>query len=209
MNYPNSNEPSIELKKAEIHFPLFHWGPFTDQFYPGEQIEVMGPNGSGKTTFFLLLNGIQWPHSGEILLKNKKLKRENVQKILSFCSSSHTHFFQKISVKNQINLYMSLKQKKINNTLKKELIDFFEIPSLDQEIQTLSSGFKQRLNLLLTLLTEPPILLWDEPFVHLDKVFQKKIKDFITHWTDTKKMLFIYSTHQKYDLNFSLKRLRQ
>ncbi|MCD6580003.1 metal ABC transporter ATP-binding protein [bacterium] len=131
----------------------------------GDFIGIIGPNGSGKTTFLKLLLGLYKPTKGEIIFK-KKVKMSYVPQIKNFNS------IMNISVYNVITLPLSgssifskyHKDKYFDNIVKVTRIkNFLKIPFIE-----LSGGQQQRVLIARSLLQRPDIVLLDEPNTGID-----------------------------------------
>jgi energy-coupling factor transporter ATP-binding protein EcfA2 len=140
---------------------------------PGEQILILGPNGSGKSTMALLICDLLTPTSGEI---NRFGKQPNIG--IVFQNSRH----QMVGSTVEDDLAFGLSLKSITATVLKKKVDFFlDKFNLESKrhynINQLSGGELRRLALASVLITEPQILLLDEPLAMLDKENQVRFLD--------------------------------
>lgn len=147
------------------------------QVEPGEFVAVMGPSGSGKSTLLHLLGGLDSPTSGEILLEGKVvsslpdkeatlLRRRNIGFVFQFYNLLPT-----LSAEENIILPLIIDGKKPKG-YEKELKNLMErVGIYDRRTHRpseLSGGEQQRVSLARALITEPKILLADEPTGNLD-----------------------------------------
>ncbi|HIZ55955.1 MAG TPA: ABC transporter ATP-binding protein [Firmicutes bacterium] len=143
----------------------------------GEYVAIMGESGSGKTTLLNILAALDRPTSGEVLLNGKSLSSIRDQELSSFRRENLGFVFQDFnlldtfSVRDNIFLPMVLSGKRyqeMENRLH-PLVEYLGISELlDQYPYELSGGQKQRTAVARALITEPQILLADEPTGALD-----------------------------------------
>src|SRR4051812_17784237 len=105
-------DPVIEIKSVVKSFKnLQAVKGLSLQIFPGEFLALLGPNGAGKTTLIEMIEGLQSPDSGEILLLGKTWKNNAAQLHQSIgLSLQETQFFEKLSVLETLNLFASFYQ---------------------------------------------------------------------------------------------------
>lgn len=139
----------------------------------GEIIWLQGENGSGKTTLAKCIMGIHPLLKGDILLHNQSIKKFSSAKI----SQSIGYLFQQPSLQLFANTvweectYFSSFFEHQDEMIEraKEYLALFELNDvLDQHPQLISRGQQQRLALIISLLLDPPFLIFDEPTTALD-----------------------------------------
>lgn len=161
----------------------------------GEFVALLGPNGAGKTTLVEMIEGIQHPDQGEILIQNKKWKgnQEELNRILGI-SLQETHFFQKISVLETLNLFGSFYK-----VGRKKIAEIIELTGLETKmkawVKNLSGGQRQKLALAIALINEPKILLLDEPTTGLDPAARREIWNILKNLKKEKETTLILTTH--------------
>jgi ABC-type multidrug transport system ATPase subunit len=134
----------------------------------GEAVAFWGANGAGKTTAVrCLLNLI--PYEGQISVAGMDAKKQAkaVRRLIGFVPQELT-FHDDMSVEETITFYALLKKVKTGHDFTPLLTRLELNPHIQKPIRDLSGGLKQRLALALALLSDPPILLLDEPTVNLD-----------------------------------------
>lgn len=133
----------------------------------GEALGVIGPNGSGKTTFLKLLNGIFWPDSGKISIRGK------VSALIEVGAGFHP------LLTGRENIYINgavlgMNKQEINKKFD-AIIDFADIGDfLDTPVKFYSSGMFVRLGFSIAVHSEPDVLLIDEILAVGDVLFQNK-----------------------------------
>ncbi|MDR0536927.1 MAG: ABC transporter ATP-binding protein [Tannerellaceae bacterium] len=135
---------------------------------PGEFVALLGPNGAGKTTLVEMMEGLQKPDSGEILIEGKNWKKheKDLRKSIGL-SLQETRFSEKLTIIETLQLFASffnLGKERIN-----EVITLTGLESKTKAmVGTLSGGQRQRLALAVALLNNPRTLFLDEPTTGLD-----------------------------------------
>jgi ABC-2 type transport system ATP-binding protein len=157
---------------------------------------LLGPNGAGKTTFIRILNQIIIPDSGQIIIDNEILSQKHISQIGYM--PEERGLYRNMRVGEQA-LYLA-QLKGMNYTdAKKKLIywfDKFDISSWwNKKIGGLSKGMAQKVQFIVTVLHEPKLLIFDEPFSGFDPVNAEVIKDEIIYLKN-KGATVIFSTHR-------------
>lgn len=147
----------------------------------GDFLTLFGKSGSGKTTLLRILAGLETPKSGKIVVdkeiwfdSSKKINLAPQKRDVGFVFQDYA-LFPNMSVKK--NLEFALKNK---NEIKKvdEILEIMEIKNLsNMKPELLRGGQKQRVALARTLMTNPKILLLDEPLSALDTTMRLKLQD--------------------------------
>jgi ABC-2 type transport system ATP-binding protein len=141
----------------------------------GEYVALLGPNGAGKTTLIEMIEGIQFPDSGEITIASKKWKKDDqaLHSIIGL-SLQETKFIDKLKVDETLNLFASFY--KLGPKRTEEILDLVNLQSKRKSyVVNLSGGQRQRLALGIALLNSPKILLLDEPTTGLDPTARREI----------------------------------
>ncbi len=156
---------------------------------------LLGPNGAGKTTLIRIINCITAPDSGEILLNGRKLTAEDVQQIGYL--PEERGLYKKMKVGEQALYLAQLKGMKKNDALKalKYWFEKFEIQTWwDKKVEELSKGMAQKVQFVTTVLHNPKLLIFDEPFSGFDPVNADILKKEILALKDNG-VTIIFSTH--------------
>ncbi|MBT1279724.1 ABC transporter ATP-binding protein [Thermoanaerobacter sp. CM-CNRG TB177] len=168
-------------------------------------IGLIGPNGSGKTTFIKLLSGMILPDSGEILVDGLNVQKEflAVKRIIGIMPDTNRNLYWNLSGYKNIEYFAILKglyNKRERNKIIEELISELNMESfVYKKVESYSKGMKQRLMFLIALLGSPKLLLLDEPLNGLDFENSLLIKDIILKFVK-KGLSVIISSHDKYFL---------
>ncbi len=173
------NDLNLELKKGEI-------------------LGFLGENGAGKSTTISILSGELQYDSGDVLYKGKNLKtcKKQFQSRLGYVP-------QEIALFHDLNCLDNLKfwakiyqidKNQINDKIH-EIAELFEITNvLKRKPDTLSGGYKRRLNIACAVLHEPEILFLDEPTVGIDVSIRKSILQTVRKFANDG-MAILYTSH--------------
>ena len=156
---------------------------------------LLGPNGAGKTTLIRILNQITAPDSGEVLVDGEKLSQKHIARIGYL--PEERGLYKKMKVGEQA-IYLA-ELKGINKTEAqkrlKEWFDKFEISGWwDKKVEELSKGMQQKIQFITTIIHEPDILIFDEPFSGFDPINANLLKESILGLRD-KGSTVLLSTH--------------
>jgi ABC-2 type transport system ATP-binding protein len=146
----------------------------------GERLAVIGPNGAGKTTLLQILAGALAPDGGEV-----GLRREDAGWV-----PQRPALYGKLSVAENLRLFARLERLGDVDATVAAMLALTELRAGD-EASTLSGGNRQRLNIAIGLLGDPPVLLLDEPSAALDPRQRERLWAFIGDLPAT----VIYTTH--------------
>ncbi len=156
---------------------------------------LLGPNGAGKTTLIRIITRITAPDSGNILLKGKPLQPEDVRKIGYL--PEERGLYKKMKVGEQALYLAQLKGLSRRDALKrlKYWFEKYEIqPWWDKKVEELSKGMAQKVQFITTILHEPELLIFDEPFSGFDPINANMLKEEIIE-LKRKGATIIFSTH--------------
>jgi len=140
---------------------------------------LLGPNGAGKTTFLKCLLGLK-EFSGEI-----KIDGYNIQKDPKKAKNQIGYVPQHPSLYNEMSVQESLRyfgdMRDVKRSRLRELLEFVGLELwARQPVGALSGGMQQRLMLAIALLSDPPVLLLDEPTANLDVNRQVEFRNLIS-----------------------------
>ena len=142
----------------------------------GEVVGLLGPNGAGKTTSFYMTMGLIKPDSGRVFFENhdvSKLPMYKRARLGMGYLAQEPSIFRKLTVRE--NIMAILETMQLNREQRKERCDYLleelELTSLSkQKAMTLSGGERRRLEITRALVTNPSLILLDEPFSGVDPI---------------------------------------
>lgn len=156
---------------------------------------LLGPNGAGKTTLIRIINQITAPDSGQVLFNGKTLKRTDVANIGYL--PEERGLYKKMKVGEQ-SIYLAQLKGLSRSEAKRRLKYWFEKMDImqwwDKKVQELSKGMAQKAQFVTTVLHEPKLLIFDEPFSGFDPINTNLIKKEILELKQ-KGTTIIFSAH--------------
>jgi len=156
---------------------------------------LLGPNGAGKTTLIRIINQITGPDSGELFLNGRKLKPEDVTTIGYL--PEERGLYKKMKVGEQALYFAQLKGLTKSEAMKRLKYWFKKLDIIDwwgKKVEELSKGMQQKVQFVTTVLHEPKLLIFDEPFTGFDPVNMNIIKNEILFLRE-RGATIIFSTH--------------
>ncbi len=177
------------------------------QLNNGQILGLLGPNGVGKSTIFNLITGLISPDFGSIFINSEKVNSYPIyQRTLKFKIGfvpQNGGFFYDLTVYENLKAIaeitiqnLSYRNEKINSLISKFELD----PIRDIKADFLSGGQKKKLVIALALISDPKILLLDEPFAALDVMTIKTLQEIIVDLQSENKISVILCDHQARDL---------
>jgi len=163
---------------------------------PGEILALLGPNGAGKTTLIRMITDIIKPDSGSVLLESKPVGGDERRRI-SYLPEERG-LYRRHTLIEVLDYYGQLKglSRADARAQGMKLLERVELDELaTKQVQTLSKGMQQKVQLCTTLIGEPRILILDEPFSGLDPL-NVQILEEILQEQRTKGVSILLSTHQ-------------
>lgn len=156
---------------------------------------LLGPNGAGKTTLIRIINQIMGPDRGELYLNGHKLSQQDIASIGYL--PEERGLYKKMKVGEQVLYLARLKGLSRSEAMSRIKLWFkrLEITGWwDKKVEELSKGMQQKVQFISTVLHEPKLLIFDEPFSGFDPVNANIIKNEILYLRD-KGATVILSTH--------------
>jgi len=138
--------------------------------HAGEVVAVIGPNGAGKTTLLSILAGLQPPTSGTVSRTPREVG----------WVPQHPAVYAKLSVAENLRLFARLERVGDPDAVVARMLEQTGLGArADDELGTLSGGNRQRVNIAVGLLADPPVLALDEPSSSLDPRQRERLWKFI------------------------------
>ena len=170
--------------------------------YEGEVLGLLGPNGAGKTTTIHMLLDVVSPNSGTIVFAGKNLHqhREQILRQTNF-ASSHIAMPYSLTVEENLEIFARLYEVSNRQERIEQVIDELEIAPLRSKLtRTLSSGQMTRLSLAKAFLTQPKLLLLDEPTASLDPDMADKTRTLVQQYKRRLGCTILYTSHNMYEM---------
>jgi ABC-2 type transport system ATP-binding protein len=151
----------------------------------GELVAVIGPNGAGKTTLLSILAGIQRPDEGSVSRKPAEIGWVPQQAAL----------YGKLTVRENLSLFARLERCADPAATVERMLDLTDLRErAADQVGVLSGGNRQRVNIAIGLLSEPEVLLLDEPSAALDPRQRERLWEFILRLAG-RGTTVLYATH--------------
>ena len=162
----------------------------------GSIFGLLGPNGAGKTTLIRIINQITLPDTGKVVFDNEPLHPRHVQDIGYM--PEERGLYKSMKVGDQL-LYLAQLKGLEKNEARKRIKYWFEKLEIgdwwSKKIQELSKGQAQKIQFVVTVMHQPKLLIFDEPFSGFDPINANLIKDEILQLRDEGATV-IFSTHR-------------
>jgi len=176
-NHLALNDVSLEIPKGSIY-------------------GLLGPNGAGKTTLMKIINQITAPDSGDVIFNNEKLVRKHISQIGYL--PEERGLYRKMKVGEQ-SLYLAQLKGMSKKEATVKLKTWFEKLDIlqwwDKKVEELSKGMAQKVQFAITVIHNPDLLIFDEPFSGFDPVNTSIIRKEILELKE-KGTSIIFSTHR-------------
>ena len=161
----------------------------------GRVFGLLGPNGAGKTTLIRIINRITAPDEGEVYFDGHQFRPEDVSQIGYL--PEERGLYKKMKVGEQA-IYLAQLKGLTAAEARRRLTEWFNKFGImewwDKKLEELSKGMQQKVQFIITVLHEPQLLIFDEPFSGFDPVNAELLKREILNLRD-KGHTVIYSTH--------------
>ena len=195
------SEPLVVLDGVEKHFGDFvavHDANLT--IGQGEFIAIMGPSGCGKTTTLRMLAGLDAPTNGEIRIAGKRMNDLPAHERDTPMVWQSLALFPYLNARENVEFGLKMRGVEAGERRKRALnwLDRMEIGEFaERNVETLSGGQRQRVALARALVTEPQLLLLDEPLSALDAHLVIRMQSVLTRLQRELGITFVYVTHSQ------------
>ena len=177
------------------------------QLNSGQILGLLGPNGVGKSTIFNIITGLVSQDFGSVFINSENVSQYPISQRTSKFKIGFVPqiggFFQDLTVYQNLKAIAEItiknsdfREEKINSLISKFEMD----PITDIKANNLSGGQRKKLVIALALISDPKILLLDEPFAALDVMTIKILQEIIVDLQSTRNISIILCDHQARDL---------
>ena len=165
----------------------------------GEVFGLLGPNGAGKSTTLYMLTNLVRPTSGEVRIFGKNIRTNfiDIANRIGVLVERPT-FYEHMTVEKNMKLTARLANRNVTISRALELAGLRHMA--DERVSTLSHGTRQRLGLALAFLTEPELLILDEPTNGLDVEHTQEILGTLRHLANEAKVTIVISSHMMHEV---------
>lgn len=161
----------------------------------GSIFGLLGPNGAGKTTLIRIINQITAPDEGQILFRGEKLRTKHIEHIGYL--PEERGLYRKMKVGEQALYLAQLKglDKRLAHKRLREWFEKFDIMSWwNRKVEELSKGMQQKVQFVVTVVHNPDLLIFDEPFSGFDPINVNLLTDEILRLREDGSTI-VFSTH--------------
>ena len=202
-------EPVLEMKDVVKFYsgdkPVLDGVSF--RVFRGETKIIIGASGSGKSTILKLMIGLDKPDEGQILVEGEDITKMTEQELVPVRQKigmvfQESALFDSMPVRENVayRLYeMNVDENEIDAKVRESLGFVGLAEAIDKLPSELSGGMKRRVALARALISQPGIMLYDEPTAGLDPITSKKINELIIALRDINSVTGVFVTHRMRD----------
>lgn len=155
----------------------------------GELFGLLGPNGAGKTTLLKILSTLLLPTAGKAYVAGYDVEKQfiEVRKRINMVSGGEISGYGLLTVRENLWMFTQfygIKSKTASERIDDMLARFDMADKKNEKVRTLSTGQRQKMNIIRGFVTEPEIIFLDEPTLGLDVNASRTIRDFIVEWVE-------------------------
>lgn len=170
----------------------------------GEFLALMGPSGSGKTTLLNLMAGIDFPSAGQVIVDGREISKLDEDKLASWRTRNIGYVFQSFNLVPVLTAYENIELPLLLLDLPKtrrneQVMTALELVGLadrkDHTPRQLSGGQEQRVAIARAIVTDPTLVLADEPTGDLDRRSAEQVLDLIQALNREAGKTFVIVTH--------------
>jgi NitT/TauT family transport system ATP-binding protein len=197
-----SSTPAISARDVRVEYErtrqkdtLVALEDFSVEIRHGEFVTVVGPSGCGKSTFLNCVAGLWSPADGELLVDGREVDGPGPDRSVVFQEYALMPW---LTVSRNVRFGLEM-QRRVDDSTKERVQSTIDLVGLtgfeDAYPRELSGGMRQRVGLARALVTEPRILLMDEPFAAVDAMTRELMQDELSRITTKTGQTIVFITH--------------
>jgi ABC-2 type transport system ATP-binding protein len=170
------------------------------QVEEGELFGLLGPNGAGKTTLIKILATLLLPSSGTVKVLGYDVEKEAnaIRPRINMVSGGETSGYGLLTVKENLwmfSQFYGIPSEEAKQTIN-EMLDLFGIADkANAKVRTISTGQRQKMNVIRGFVTDPDLIFLDEPTLGLDVNASMNIREYIRNWVKGQGKTVLLTTH--------------
>jgi NitT/TauT family transport system ATP-binding protein len=185
----------VEYERTRQKDTLVALEDFSVDIRAGEFVTIVGPSGCGKSTFLNCVAGLWFPAAGELRVSGKQVTGPGRDRSVVFQDYALMPWR---TVKTNVRMGLEL-QRRVDDATDEKVARYIEMVGLtgfeDAYPRELSGGMRQRVGLARALVTEPSILLMDEPFAAVDAITRELMQDEVARIIKATGQTIVFITH--------------
>lgn len=162
----------------------------------GEVVGLVGENGAGKSTLLEILATLLPQTNGSIVLEDKSYSTniKSIRKLIGYVPQEIS-LWEEFTVAENFLFFEKLSWKRRSLEECKQLCLNMQLNKWDEPVETLSGGMKRKLNLAISLIHDPILILLDEPTVGIDMKSKEEIGNYLVNLAKNERKMIIYTSH--------------
>ncbi|MCK1976411.1 ABC transporter ATP-binding protein [Jeotgalicoccus huakuii] len=162
----------------------------------GEVIGLVGENGAGKSTLLKILATLLKEDSGQVLLNDRDYKKHyrSLRQYIAYVPQELA-LWEDLTVMENMKFFENLSKTRRSKEELKSILEAVQLKQDDKRVNQLSGGMKRKLNLAVSIINEPKLLLLDEPTAGIDLKSRIEIGGFLKKLAQEQEVLIIYTSH--------------
>lgn len=163
---------------------------------PGEVVGLVGENGAGKSTLLEILATVLSQSGGSIELENYSYSKDikSIRKLIGYVPQEIS-LWEEFTVAENFLFFERLSWKRKSLEQCKQLCLDMQLNKWDEPVESLSGGMKRKLNLAISLIHDPILILLDEPTVGIDMKSKEEIGNYLVNLAKNEGKMIIYTSH--------------
>ena len=170
----------------------------------GELFGLLGPNGAGKTTLIKILTTLLAPTSGTARVAGYDVSREaqKVRPLINMVSGGESSGYGMLTVRENLWMFAQfygISSREANRRIRELLEELHMADRIQTKSYQLSTGLRQKMNIIRGFLTDPDVLFLDEPTLGLDVGASRDVRAFIRRWMKSDETAQLAADHALHD----------
>lgn len=166
------------------------------EIHEGEVFGFLGPNGAGKSTAINIILGFIKPNDGEVSINGISSENPSSRQPIGYLPEN-PYFSEHLTARELLEfsgIASGMDKRRLKERIDPILTKMELLPFKNRAVRTFSKGMKQRIGLAMAMISDPPILILDEPMSGLDPMGRRLVRDLILELKEDGKTIF-FSTH--------------